>query len=288
MQSVEPDRPPVSVVVPFGGGPTGAVRAALGRIETRAGDESIVADNSGGGAAGLAGVAEVLPAHGERSSYHARNVGAGASRNDWILFIDADCTPEHGMLDAYFAEPIADRVGAVAGEIVGEAGQGALAARYARDRKVLSQTDGLYGRGRTVAATGNLMVRRSAFEEVGGFVEGIRSAGDVDFCVRLQDAGWELAFRPRAVARHRHRETVAGLLRTFVRYGAGSRWLSERHPGMSERWPLSPYELTRAGIDSARLALAGRREQAAFRLIDGAGLIAHNLGWRLPNTATRR
>jgi glycosyltransferase involved in cell wall biosynthesis len=278
-------RPPVSVVVPFGGGDTAPLQAALEGIRVRDGDELIVADNSGGEAAAIAGTATVVPATGERSSYHARNVGLAASAGEWVLFMDDDCTPEPGILDAYFAEPPGERAGAVAGEILGEQDQAALAARYARDRKVLSQTDGLYGRGRTIAATGNLMVRRAAFEELGGFVEGIRSGGDVDFCLRLQQAGWELEFRPEALVRHRHRESVAGLLRTFVRYGSGSRWLHERYPGLPGRWPLSPYELGRAGADAVRFTARGEREQAKFRLIDGIGLVAHNIGWRLPNTA---
>jgi cellulose synthase/poly-beta-1,6-N-acetylglucosamine synthase-like glycosyltransferase len=280
-------RPAVSVVVPFGGGDTGSLRSALATIVLAEGDELIVADNSGGQAAGLRDIAAVVPATGERSSYYARNAGVAASTADWILFMDDDCTPEPRILDEYFAPPPGDRAGAAAGEILGEEGQLALAARYARDRKVLSQTDGLYGRGRTIAATGNLLVRRAAFEELGGFVEGIRSAGDVDFCLRLQAAGWELDFRPPALVRHHHRETVPGLLRTFARYASGSRWLSERHPGVSGRWPLSPVELGRAGADAVRLAAAGDREQASFRLIDGAGLVAHNLGWYLPNSALR-
>ncbi len=110
--------------------------------------------------------------------------------------MDDDCTPAPGHPRRLLRGPAGEGAGAIAGEILGEEGQRALAARYARDRKVLSQTDGLYGRGRTIAATGNLMVRRSAFEALGGFVEGIRSAGDVDFCLRLQEAGWELDFRP--------------------------------------------------------------------------------------------
>jgi glycosyltransferase involved in cell wall biosynthesis len=280
-----PSRPGVSVVVPFGGGETGRLRAALGRIELREGDELIVADNSGGSATRLAAIARVVPATAERSSYHARNAGAAVAAAEWILFMDDDCSPDPGILDAYLGEPVPAAVGAIAGEILGEEGQAALAARYARDRKILSQTDGLYGRGRTIAATGNLLVRRAAFEALGGFTEGIRSGGDVDFCLRLQNGGWELAFRPPALVRHRHRESVTGLLGTFVRYGAGSRWLSECHPGLSHRWPLSPFELGRAGADAVRLSFAGDREQAAFRLIDGVGLVAHNLGWRSSNRA---
>jgi GT2 family glycosyltransferase len=275
-------RPSVSVVVPFGGGPIDTLRAALRRLNPQS-DEVIVADNSGGGAAGLADVAQVVPARGERSSYHARNAGAAGSSGEWILFIDADCTPAPELLDAYFGEPIPDGVGAIAGEITGDPDQGSLAARYARDRKVLSQTDGLYGRGRTVAATGNLLVRRVAFEELGGFVEGIRSGGDVDFCLRLPNAGWALEFRPQALVLHRHRDNVPALLATFARYGAGSSWLRSRHPGIGGRWPLSPRELARVGADAARLTLRGDREQAAFRVIDGLGLVAHNVGYRGSN-----
>jgi len=280
-------RPPVSVVVPFGGGDAEALRSALERFDVAPGDELIVADNTSVGAAAvLEEVALVVPAAAERSSYHARNAGAAASTGEWLLFVDADCAPAAGLLSAYLAEPIPPGTGAVAGEILGEPGQRSLAARYARDRKVLSQTDGLYGRGRVIAATGNLMVRRAAFAELGGFAEGIRSAGDVDFCLRLREAGWRLDFRPQAIVTHRHRDSVPGLLRTFARYGAGSRWLRERHDGVV-RWPLTPREVARSLADAGRLTVSGQREQAAFRLIDAAGLVAHNVGWRSSNAARR-
>ena len=54
-------------------------------------DEAIVADNSDDGvAAGLDRVARVVPAAGERSSYHARNVGARAARG---AAIPTSCAP---------------------------------------------------------------------------------------------------------------------------------------------------------------------------------------------------
>ena len=59
----------------------------------------------------------MIAAAGERSPAHARNAGAAHARNDWILFLDADCLAPPDLLDAYFAPPVADDVGALAGEV---------------------------------------------------------------------------------------------------------------------------------------------------------------------------
>jgi hypothetical protein len=48
---------------------------------------------------------------------------------------------------------------------------------------------------------------------------------------------------------------------------------------------LSPWELGRSGVDAARHAAGGRFEQAIFRLVDGLGLVAHNVGYRRSNAA---
>lgn len=48
-----------------------------------------------------------------------------------------------------------------------------------------------------------MLVRRRAFEEVGGFDEGFPVAfNDVDFCLRLRQAGWRIVFNPRAELTH--------------------------------------------------------------------------------------
>ena len=283
-------RPSVTVVVPFRGDDAAASRlaASLAPLELGPGDELIVADNSGPGTShglppGVEGNWQLVHATGERSSYHARNVGATRAAGEWILFIDADCVPEPSLLDAYFAPGPDDATGAIAGAVTTDPEQDAFLARYAKDRNFLDQDAGMHTAGEA-AATANLMVRRSAFEAAGGFAEGIRSAGDVDLCRRLLAAGWEIERRPGAVVHHLHRESLADLLGSVARYAAGARWLNERYPGTAPRWPLGHGLALCArdiAIDLARL----RFERAAFRGVDVLGMFAHVIGYRRSNAA---
>jgi N-acetylglucosaminyl-diphospho-decaprenol L-rhamnosyltransferase len=51
---------------------------------------------------------------------------------------------------------------------------------------------------------GFLLIRRAAFDEIGGFDEGFRMYGEeIDFCYRLARAGWERWYVPAAVVKHR-------------------------------------------------------------------------------------
>jgi GT2 family glycosyltransferase len=281
-------RPAVSLVVPFRGdiGAARRLRDALVPLELRTGDELIVADNSDGGLAGevLRGRATVVPATRERSSYHARNAGASAAVGEWLLFMDADCTPAADLLDSYFATDPPARVGALAGQVISDPDQRGFAARYARSRRFLDQHHGLHDATAGGAATANLLVRRAAFERAGGFAEGIRSGGDFDLGRRLVADGWTIEARPGAVVIHRHRENPIDLLRVVARYGSGARWLNRRYPGSSPRWPL------RQGVaGSARDVISnlarGRIEEASFRAFDAVGLVAHNVGYVLGNDA---
>ena len=132
------------------------------------------------------------------------------------------------------------------------------------------------------AATGNLLVRRAAFDELGGFAEGIRSAGDVDFCWRMQRGGLDARAAPGGPGRApppRGPALVPGddcpLRRRFA--------LAQRAPpGVAPRWPLV-HGLVGTAWDIGGHLAHGRFEPAAFRAIDGLGLVAHNVGYRASN-----
>ena len=229
-------RPAVSVVMPFAGDARDAQAAieALLALELRPGDELILSDNSelDMPARPRGGVA-VIRVGGERSPAHARNAGAAAAHGDWILFLDADCRAPAGLLDAYFAASVAGDVGALAGEVVAMAGGETLASRYGSARSFLSQQAHMNHPYRPRAVAANLMVRRAAFEQIGGFYEGVRAAEDTDFSWRLQQAGWRLELRRGAEVEHRYRTTLRELRRQWRGYAAGRAWLARRYDGFA-------------------------------------------------------
>jgi GT2 family glycosyltransferase len=224
-------RPPVTVVVPFAGD-AAAARAAIEsllELETIPEDELIIADNSG------VAVPEppvvVVRATAEHSPAYARNAGAERAHSDWILFLDDDCRASSGLLAAYFEQDVGAEVGALAGEVLPAPDARTLAARYGAARSFLSQQAHLAHPYRPRAVAANLMVRRSAFEQVGGFYEGVRAAEDTDFSWRLQQAGWRLEPRPGAYVEHTYRATIGELRQQWRGYAAGRAWLARRYQG---------------------------------------------------------
>src|SRR5213078_2661002 len=110
------------------------------------------------------------------------------------------------------------------------------------------------------AVAANLLVRKAAFRQIGGFYEGVRAAEDTDFSWRLQEAGWRLELRPEAQVAHRYRTTLTELRRQWRGYAAGRAWLARRYEGF-EPEPAVARALGRTGIrrrrGSGRLMAAG-------------------------------
>jgi GT2 family glycosyltransferase len=272
-------RPPVTVIVPFYGDERAASQTmqALAGLELREGDELLVADNTPDGVLAAAHPQGFRTAVA-RQPYSARNEAAARAANAWLLFTDADCRPRADLLDAYFDPPPDELVGALAGEIVAALdGHPTLAQRYAADRRLLSSELFLAHPYKPMGVTANLLVRRAAFDAIGGFAEGIRSGGDADLCWRLQDAGWSLLHRPAAIVAHEHRAAVRALLRQAARTAAGTRWLEHRHPGFHAN-AGSGRRAARALAGTVAWPLRGEPERGAFKAIELLVIATEHVG----------
>jgi hypothetical protein len=273
-----------------------AAQAALLELRQGPGDELILADNSGvlSPRDGLV----VVAATDERSPSHARNVGAEHATREWILFLDADCVADPDLLDVYFSAPVGDDVGAMAGEVASLGAEGgSLAARYGAARGFLGLGVHLAHPYLPRATAANLLVRRSAFELVGGFYEGVRAAEDTDFSWRLQRAGWRLEARPEARVRHRYRTSLEALRRQWRGYAAGRAWLSRRYedfePQSALRRAAGRVVGRRGGTSGAgrrSLPPAGslsRRDRGAFLALDAVLGVEELAGFVLSNRPRR-
>ncbi|HET9315641.1 MAG TPA: glycosyltransferase family 2 protein [Vicinamibacteria bacterium] len=154
----------------------------------------------------------------------ACNQGAAAAGAPYVLFLNPDARLTPGALDA-LVRVLDDEpgVGIVGPRTVNDDGTpqlsfgpalGLLAEWRQRRlvRGVRKRDPGILRRveAMTTAAgepdwvSGScLLIRRSAFEQVGGFDEAFfLYEEDVDLCVRVRAAGWRVRFEPRAVVQH--------------------------------------------------------------------------------------
>ncbi|WP_292289468.1 glycosyltransferase family A protein [Marivita sp.] len=121
----------------------------------------------------------------------ARNAGFGAvmahdASPEAVQFLDGDCTMAADWLERGF---IRLRAEADLGLVTG------LQSELHRDTTVFNQLSDFEWKrpeGEIHACGGNMMVRVSAFQEVGGFDPTVIAAEDDEFCTRLRKAGWRL------------------------------------------------------------------------------------------------
>lgn len=109
---------------------------------------------------------------------HARNVGVGLAKGEWIAFIDCRTVPRTDWLESAVA--VAQRTGAhfVPGSCVGDADTGF--------KRILRAATYGWGTMRTLPGS---LVLKSVFVESGGFAPNVRSGEDVEWIHRLETAG---------------------------------------------------------------------------------------------------
>jgi N-acetylglucosaminyl-diphospho-decaprenol L-rhamnosyltransferase len=115
-----------------------------------------------------------------------------------------------------------------------------------------------------------MLIRRSAFDRVGGFDEGFWLYGEeLDLCTRLRDHGWKVLATPELEVLHEGGVSTGRSRRTHVMHSASIfRYYRKHRAGGWRRTTLPAAWLAlraRAELVAARDRLAGRHDRGARR-----------------------
>jgi glycosyltransferase involved in cell wall biosynthesis len=147
---------------------------------------------------------------------HARNVGAAHASCEWIAFIDAGTIPQADWLECLVARARNDAtVDAVYGAFE------PTTDTFFRECAVITylpppaEIEGRFIPPRSIASA---LMRRRAWETVGGFPEDLRSAEDLVFMQRFSEHGFREVRAPDAVVYWSIQPTVWRTFKRFVVY----------------------------------------------------------------------
>jgi GT2 family glycosyltransferase len=223
----------------------------------------VVADNGStdqSAAVAAAAGATVLALPGLRVG-ELRNIAANSSASSLIGFVDADHIIDSGWIGTVL-EIFKDPDVAAAGAPYSPAPNANWVQRaYDRFRPTLAGPQPAAWLG-----SGNLVVRREAFERVRGFDGSLEACEDVDLCNRLRAAGYRLIANPRL--RSVHLGDPSSLRALFF----GELWRGRGNIKVTLRGPLTLRAIPSVVIPMANLVALAVTTAAIFPGLRAAAL----------------
>lgn len=264
---VEPDPAPsferVTVVIPTHGERHVELSTLVSDLRRQGFDEIVVVDD--GARFPLAPIERALVIRRDNSGgpAAARNTGASTSTRDILLFLDADARPAPDFFATVWPHFTDDRTAVVAPRIASVPGDGIVAAFEVDSSPLDLGDEPARVRANTRVSyvpAAALAVRRSVFDELGGFDESMRFGEDVDFIWRVTATERVVRYEPSSIVRHRPRASISALARQRFGYGSAAARLEARHPGSVRplrinRWSAIAWGLVGLGHPFVGLAV---------------------------------
>jgi glycosyltransferase involved in cell wall biosynthesis len=144
-----------------------------------------------------------------------RNLGAATAKSEVLAFLDADCSVPANWMDNAVLHLASESAGVIGGDYdIPEDSSWVARAWY---KGGYAPKDGEV----TFVPAGNMLMRRSTFQRIGGFNEGIKTSEDCELCIRARGAGLTVqAIREMAVIHWSTPQTLLEFYRREVWHGA--------------------------------------------------------------------
>jgi len=176
-----------------------------------------------------------------------RNLGAAQASFEWLGFTDAGIRVANNWLETLVAKAEADdSIDVVYGScqpVTNTCFKQCAAIAYVPPP---APHDGVLIRPRFIAST---LLRREAWQAVNGFPEDLRSAEDLIFMDRVENAGYRFVFEPRAEVYWDLRPTLGATFKRFLVYSRNN-----IRAGLFRQWQATI--LTRYGVLAILLVAA--------------------------------
>ena len=204
----------------------------------------------------------------------ARNIGAKEATGEIFAYTDDDCEVDpywlYWLARGYFEQDV-DALGGpnIPPEPEEEDEAVVAAAPGAPSHVMLNDRDAEHIPGCI------LTVKREAFEAIDGFSDVYRVAGDdVDFCWRLEEAGYKIGFHGAAFVWHRRRTSLYRYFKQQKGYGKAEALLMRDHPHRFTKgkalWKGCVYTGSALGAHEGSFVYCGEMGGGAYQQVVSA------------------